>query len=77
MLLEKNMRRLLIRFIFVLTALLMFSMGVWTDSYLRDIGENTYLACNTFKCNIVAVADNPMMFFEHPIETIKTIIYSD
>ena len=69
------MRRVLIRFIFFLTALLMFSMAVWGDSYLRYKGGITRFACNSFKCNIVALADNPMFFFEHPVETVKAFIY--
>ena len=60
-----------------MTALLMFSMGVWIAYYLRKTDGNTYLACNTFKCNIVTVADNPMIFFKHPIETVQTLIYSE
>ena len=60
-----------------MTGLLMFSLGVWIDYYLRKPYDHTYLACNTFKCNIVVVADNPMIFFKHPIETVQTLIYSE
>lgn len=65
------------KIVFVLVALLMFNLGIWTDYFLRKPSEHTYLACNTFKCDVVIITDNPMIFFNHPIETTKTLIYSD
>jgi hypothetical protein len=60
-----------------MTALLMFEIGILIDSHIRNTGDNTYLACNTLKCNIVTLADDPMIFFRHPIEATKELIYSD
>lgn len=71
------MRRILTKFNFVMIATLMFSISFWVDSYLRKPYENTFLACNTFKCDVVFLADNPMIALKHPIETFKALVYSD
>jgi hypothetical protein len=62
------------RFINLLVAVVMFSSGVWFDSYLRTRSSGiTDCFCMTFKCRIVTVADNPQLIFRHPIETAKYV----
>jgi hypothetical protein len=58
----------------LLVAGLMFSSGVYLDSYLRTRNSGiTDCFCMTFKCRVVTVADNPQLIFTHPIETVKAL----
>lgn len=70
------MRRILIKFDFVMVALLMFCVGFLVDSYLRRQNPNvTDCYCMSFKCRIVFVADNPMIVLQHPVEVLKSLTY--
>lgn len=62
------------RFIKLLVAVMMFSSGVWIDSYLRTRRSGiTDCFCMTFKCRLVTVADHPQFIFTNPIETAKLL----
>lgn len=71
------MRCLLKKFNFLMIAVLMFSIGFWTDSYLRRQNGSTDCACMKLKCRIVTVADNPGFIVSHPIEIFKFLTYYD
>ena len=70
------MRRYKPRFKFLIAALLMFGIGAATDAYLRANVGPTCFGCSTIACRIVMVADNPLVFLQHPIETIEMFWYS-
>lgn len=55
----------------------MFSVGVWGDSFLRSRGKDTCFGCNNLECKLVTLADNPKIFFGHPIEVTKDIFFSE
>lgn len=65
------MKRYSPNFFLISIALLMLSMGVRTDDYLRaNVGLNCF-GCTTFACKIVTLADEPSIFFQNPVEVIR------
>jgi hypothetical protein len=57
-------------------ALLMFTLGVAIDSYLRapETGITNCFGCSSLSCKVVFVADNPVLSLLHPLETINLFL---
>ena len=52
---------------------LAFVSGLWLDGYLRTANGIPDCFCVTLKCRLVAVADNPMVVVEHPVEVAQAL----
>ena len=65
------MKRYSPKLITLIVALLMFSVGSAIDFTLRaNVGPTCY-GCSNFACKVVFLADEPMLFVRHPIESFR------
>jgi len=50
-----------------------FFAGASLDYQLRKPGPYLDCACMSLECRLVAVADHPLIFLSHPLETVEPL----
>jgi hypothetical protein len=50
-----------------------FLAGASLDYQLRKPGPYLDCACMSLRCRLVAVADHPLLFPSHPLETVELL----